>query len=141
MTTNARGQVCAPRWRRTSVGAALTVAIALVGAASVQAGPTTASRPGCTITVNAAHWKIRGAGSGSTYRVVATGMSCSVAGTWVRKLSALKGNPGGGGTFRGGPAGFTCRSLSIPVSGDKLIYAGACVHSPGKPFFGWAPKP
>jgi len=106
-------------------------------AAPAQATVRAPSAAKCTVMVKGAHWSIKGSGSGSSYKVVANGISCLVAATWVRKLtgrtSAL------GATFRAGPAGFTCRSLSTPASGDKLTYAGVCTHTPGT-FFGWAAK-
>jgi hypothetical protein len=120
---------------------ATAVAGMLVVAGPASARRTAPASPHCTLMFSGPRWTIRGSGSGTRYKVVASGMSCGAARTWVRKLAALKNNPGGGGTFHGGPAGFTCRSLSVATSGDKLIYAGACVHTPGNPFFGWAPKP
>ena len=121
--------------------AAVAVAGMLVVAGPASATRTTQASKHCTLLFNGPRWTIRGAGSGTTYKVVGSGYSCSLARTWARKLAARKGNAGGGGTFPGGPAGWTCHSFSTPVGGDKLIYAGACAHPGGEPFFGWAAKP
>jgi hypothetical protein len=125
-------------WSGALVAAVAGMLVVAAPASATRAAPASAH---CTLQFSGPRWTIRGSGSGTTYKLVASGMSCTKARTWVRKLAALTNNPGGGGTFRGGPAGFTCRSLSVPASGDKLIYAGACVHSPGVPFFGWSAKP
>ena len=133
------GHTRAWQCRRRGALIAMAVASALVISAPAQARVHAPSVAKCTVMVNGAHWSIGGNGSGSTYKVVANGMSCSVAATWVRKFTH---RPGGtlGATFHAGPAGYTCRSLSTPASGDKLMYAGVCVHAPGVPFFGWAAK-
>ena len=45
------------------------------------------------------------------------------------------------GTTLKGPSSFTCKSWAEAASADKLAYAGVCLHSPGVPFFSWAPTP
>jgi hypothetical protein len=139
MTTHVTREVRLPRLRVPATCIALAAAAALIAAAPAGATQRVASAPTCS-AVSGAHWSIRGNGSGTTYKVVARGMSCSAASTWVQKLTR-RTSPAMGGIFRGGPAGFTCRSLSVAASGDKLMYAGACVHTGGgTPFFGWAAK-
>jgi hypothetical protein len=129
----------AVQYRRRGALIAMASASALALSAPAQARVHAPSVAKCTIMISGAHWSIAGSGSGSTYKVVANGMACSVAATWVRKFTH---RPGGtlGATVHAGPAGYTCRSLSTPASGDKLMYAGVCVHAPGVPFFGWAAK-
>ena len=93
----------------------------------------------CSIVVSGAPWHARAAGgriSGTTYRLVARGMSCSsvrdrvIAFTHQPSTARIKG-----------PAGFTCRSLSTSASGDNLLYSGVCMHPPhNQPFFEWGPK-
>jgi hypothetical protein len=140
MNTTSPGQVRTPRFRRRGVCLALAMAAALLVGVPAQAAENAPSTAACKVTINATHWSIRGSGSGTRYQIVARGVPCSVAVTWVRKLSQ-RTNTGLGSTFRAGPSGYLCRSVSVPASGDKLLYAGACVHAPGVPFFGWSAKP
>jgi hypothetical protein len=127
------------RLRTKGVCSVLTVAAALVAVAAAQAAGTGSAAGKCTITVKATHWSIRGgAGSGDQYKVVAEGMSCSVARPWVLKFTS-RHSSGLGSTLKG-PSGFACKSWSTPASGDKLVYAGVCMHAPGVPFFSWAPR-
>jgi hypothetical protein len=94
----------------------------------------------CRTVISAAPWKILvGRKSGSTYTLVARGMSCASARPWVVKLTRLTGT-GPGQTLKG-PSGFTCRSFSTPASGDHLVYSGVCMRGPhNHPFFEWGPK-
>jgi hypothetical protein len=125
--------------RHTLSGAAALAGATLVAVVVAQAAVSAPAAPRCTIGVTAAHWNIRGpAGSGNRYKIVAEGMSCAVAQPWVLKFTS-RHSDGLGSTFKG-PSGFACRSWSTPASGDKLVYAGACVHAPGVPFFSWAPR-
>jgi hypothetical protein len=127
-------------WRSGAL-AVVAVAGALVAAAPASATPTAPAGKHCTLAFNGPRWTIKGFGSGTTYKVVGSGYSCTAARTWARKLAGHKGSPGGGGAFSGGPTGWTCRSFSTPASGDKLVYAGSCASPSGEPFFGWAAKP
>jgi hypothetical protein len=89
--------------------------------------------------VSAAHWNIRGTGSGSNYTVAAEGMSCSAARAWVVKFTH-KTVTGLGQALKG-PSSFKCQSFSTAASGDKLVYADVCRRPPHNiPFFEWAPK-
>jgi hypothetical protein len=130
-------------WRLSRIGALLAVAVAgvLVVAAPASATRTAPAGKHCTLLFNGPRWNIKGFGSGTTYKVVGSGYSCTAARTWARKLAGHKGNAGGGGAFSGGPTGWTCRSFSVPWAGDKLVYAGSCASPSGEPFFGWAAKP
>jgi hypothetical protein len=141
MNSERTQRASARRLRWSGVLAASAVAGMLVVAGPASATHTTPASKHCTLLFNGPRWTIRGSGSGTTYKVVGSGYSCILARTWARKLAARKGSAGGGGTFPGGPAGWTCHSFSTPVAGDKLIYAGACAHAGGEPFFGWAAKP
>jgi hypothetical protein len=134
-------QATARRLCRSAVLVATVVAAALVVAVPASATQAAPAGKHCTLLFNGPRWTIKGYGSGTTYKVVGSGYSCTLARTWARKLAARKGSPGGGGAFPGGPAGWTCHSFSTPGAGDKLIYAGACSHPGGEPFFGWAAKP
>jgi hypothetical protein len=140
MSPHSPRTVRAQRFRRAGVCVVLAMTAALAAVAPAQATSRAPSHVRCIVMVSGAHWSIRGSGSGTTYKVVAEGLSCSVAKTWVQKLTH-RTSGAIGSTFKAGPAGFTCRSLSTAASGDKLLYAGACVHSPGVPFFGWSAKP
>lgn len=133
-------QVRARRYRLRGACAALAAVAALIVAVPAEATQSASSGTTCRITATGAHFSIRGVASGSNYQVVARGMSCSVARTWMQRL-ARRTSPATGGPFGGGPAGFTCTSFSVAASGDKLIYAGACKRSGGRVFFGWAAKP
>jgi hypothetical protein len=93
----------------------------------------------CKIVITGAQWHIRGSGSGSKYTLAAKGMSCSSARAWVVKFTHQTGK--GVGQALNGPPGFKCQSFSEAASGDKLVYAGVCMHTPHNiPFFEWAPK-
>ena len=72
-------------------------------------------------------------------------MSCLAARAWVVRFTHQKiqgsGQKGLGQTLKG-PSGLKCRSFAEAISGDKFVYAGACVHPPDNtPSFAWAPKP
>lgn len=96
----------------------------------------------CRIVITGPHWRVGFPGhyrSGSQYIVTAVGTSCSSALPSVRKFTRQKGTHGGE-TLKG-PSGFKCTSESSAASGDKLIYAGICLHPPhNAPFFNWAPR-
>jgi hypothetical protein len=142
--------------RTTSTGIKATVTLTLVCAAafafattSAQARPTrsagskaaTAAMSKCTIVINGAPWRIRAGGtlSGDKYTLAAENMSCSSVRAWVAAVTHRRGTMLGQ-TFSG-PPGFKCKSFSTANSGDKLLYAGACMHGPHNiPFFGWGPK-
>jgi hypothetical protein len=67
------------------------------------------------------------------------GHACSSARAWVVKFTHRRSR--GLGSPLKGPAGFKCQSFSEAASGDKLVYAGVCRHTPHNiPFFGWAAK-
>jgi hypothetical protein len=118
--------------------AATTVQARPIQTASSQAA-TAATVSTCKIVITGAPWRIRAAGgslAGDKYTIAGKGTSCSSARTWVTRFthqqetSPIKG-----------PAGFTCRSFSTAISGDKLLYSGACMRPPHNiPFFEWAPK-
>jgi hypothetical protein len=134
---------------RGSAALALACSTALVVAVTtVQARPTqtadskaatAATVSSCLIVVSGAPWRIRTAGgslAGNRYTIAARGMSCASAHTWVTRFT----NQQGAAQIKG-PSGFNCRSFSTTVSGDKLLYSGACMHPPHNvPFFEWAPK-
>jgi hypothetical protein len=134
---------------RATATLALASATALVFAvAAVQARPThstgsqtrTASAVStCKIVITGVPWRIRAAGgslAGNKYTIAGKGISCSAARTWVTKFTHQQDT----GPIKG-PLGFNCRSFSTPVSGDKLLYSGACMRPPHNiPFFEWAPK-
>lgn len=135
---------------KATVTLALACATALVFAVTtVQAQPTrsasskaaTAAMSKCSIVISGAAWRIRAAGtlSGDKYTLAAENMSCSSMRTWVAAVTHRHGTMLGQ-TFNG-PPGFMCKSFSTANSGDKLLYAGACMHGPRNvPFFGWGPK-
>jgi hypothetical protein len=133
---------------RTAATLALACSTALVFAvATVQARPTHTTRSQaattalstCKIVVTGTPWRIRAAGgslAGSKYTIAGKSISCSAARSWVTKFTHQPDT----GQIKG-PAGFNCRSFSTAASGDKLLYAGACMHPPHNiPFFEWAPK-
>jgi hypothetical protein len=134
---------------RTTATLALACSTALTFlVATVQARPahttraqatTTAAVSTCKIVVRGTPWRIRVAGgslAGNKYTIAGEGISCSAARTWVTKFTQQPGT-----RQIKGPAGFNCRSFSTAVSGDKLLYSGACMHPPHNiPFFEWAPK-
>jgi hypothetical protein len=134
---------------KATVTLALACATALVFAvATVQARPThtaraqaaTAALSDCTIVISGAPWRIRAHGilSGDKYTRKARDISCSS----VRaRVAAFTHKPGVQlGAFKG-PSGFKCKSFSTAASGDKLLYAGVCMHPPhNDPFFEWGPK-
>jgi hypothetical protein len=102
---------------------------------------TTAAMSKCTIVISGAPWRIRAGGtlSGDKYTLAAENMSCSSVRSWVAAVTLRRGTMLGQ-TFNG-PPGFKCKSFSTANSGDKLLYAGACMRSPHNvPFFGWGPK-
>jgi hypothetical protein len=129
----------------------LACSTALVFAvATVQARPAytagsrgaTATAPSkCKIVIVGAGWRIRahvagGSSAGNKYTLAAEGMSCSSARSWASKFTHLQGT-----APIKGPTGFTCRSFSTAATGDKLLYAGVCMHPPHNiPFFEWGPK-
>ena len=90
----------------------------------------------CKTVITGTHWSIKGAGSGNRYVLGTEGMSCAAAKPWALKLMALKASQA-----MKGPRGFSCHSFATPSGGDKLDYAGVCLHAPGVPFFEWGPKP
>jgi len=140
MNINHRLLMGASRSRTKGVCTIIALAAALVAVAAAQAAVTAPAAGKCKIVVTATHWSIRGgAGSGNHYTVAAEGMSCSVARPWVAKFTSQRSS--GFGTTLKGPSTFTCKSWAEAASGDKLVYAGVCLHSPGVPFFSWAPKP
>ena len=129
---------------------ALAFATALVFAvATVQARPAstagsqaaTSVLSGCTIVITGAPWRTRahvasGFLSGNRYTLKARDVSCSSV--RARVAAFTKQNASARIT---GPAGYTCRSFSVPYSGDKLLYSGACMRGPhNDPFFEWGPK-
>jgi hypothetical protein len=120
--------------------ALLLVVLALIlvpGSGSQAAAAPAPSK--CQIMVTGAPWRIRGNGSGTKYLVTAKGMPCSSARAWVVKFTHRRSR--GLGSPLKGPAGFKCQSFSEAASGDKLVYAGVCRHTPHNiPFFGWAAK-
>jgi hypothetical protein len=134
---------------RATATLALACATALVfAAATVQArpthtvgsqAPTTAALSTCKIVITGTPWRIRatsGSLAGNKYTIAAKGISCSAARTWVTTFTHQQDT----GQIKG-PPGFTCRSFSTAVSGDKLLYSGVCMHPPHNiPFFEWAPK-
>jgi hypothetical protein len=134
---------------RGSAALALACSTALVLAVTTaQARPTqtagsqaatAAAVSSCLIVVSGAPWRVRTAGgslAGNRYTIAARGVSCSSVRTWVARFTTQQGT----GQIKG-PSGFNCRSFSTAVSGDKLLYSGACMHPPHNvPFFEWAPK-
>jgi hypothetical protein len=137
----------------TFVRAAATLTLAcstalVVAVTTVQAQPAQktgsqaaaiAAVPTCKIVITAAPWRIRAAGgslAGNRYTIAGKDMSCTSARTWVTRFTSQQDT----GQIQG-PAGFNCRSFSTAVSGDKLLYSGACMHPPhNTPFFEWGPK-
>ena len=118
---------------------ALVFAVATVQARPTHEAPTTVALSTCKIVVTGTPWRIRAAGgslAGNKYTIAGKGISCSAARSWVAKFTR---QPDTGKI--NGPRGFNCRSFSTAASGDKLLYSGACMHSPHNiPFFEWAPK-
>ena len=134
---------------RTTATLALACSTALVFAvATVQARPTHTTRPQattspalamCKIVITGIPWRIRADGgslAGNKYTIAGRGISCSAAHAWVTTFTHQQDT----GQIKG-PSGFNCHSFSTAVSGDKLLYSGACMHPPHNiPFFEWAPK-
>lgn len=142
-----------PSRMRATATLALACATALVFAvAAVQARPahTAASRAvvvaasDCKLVISGAPWRIRagvpgGSIAGDKYTIAARNVSCSSLRTWVTRFTNER-NPGIGQSLKG-PRGFSCKSLTTPASGAKLVVAGVCAHPPHNvPFFGWGPK-
>jgi hypothetical protein len=133
--------------RAASVGMSVAILLAtptFVGATGSQAATTPhAASAKCHLVITGAPWSIRtriGLRSGSRYTLAADGVWCSAGRPWVMKFTHQKGK--GLGETLHGPRGLKCHSLSTPVSGDNLVYAGVCAHGTGykPPGFGWAPR-
>ena len=94
--------------------------------------------------ISGAPWRIRagvpgGSIAGNKYTITARNVSCSSLRTWVTRFTNEQ-NPGIGQSLKG-PRGFSCKSLTTPASGAKLVVAGVCLHPPHNvPFFGWGPE-
>jgi hypothetical protein len=129
---------------------ALAFATALVFAvAPIQARPasTTGSQAAtsvlsaCTIVITGAPWHTRahvasGFLSGNRYTLKSRDVACSSVRARVAAFTKQSGS-----ARITGPAGYTCRSFSVPYAGDKLLYSGACMRGPhNDPFFEWGPK-
>jgi hypothetical protein len=142
-----------PSLMRATAALALACMTALVFAvAAVQARPahTAASKAAivavsdCKLVISGAPWRIRagvpgGSIAGDKYTIAARNGACSSFRTWVTRFTNEQ-NPGVGQSLKG-PGGFSCRSLTTPASGAKLVVAGVCAHPPHNvPFFGWGPK-
>lgn len=127
----------------TSVTILLATLASVSAAGSQAAGTSHAASAKCHLVITGAPWSIRtrvGRVTGSKYTLAADGVWCSAGRPWVMKFTHQKGK--GLGTTLHGPRGLTCHSLSTPVSGDNLVYAGVCAHGTGykPPGFGWAPQ-
>jgi hypothetical protein len=141
-----------PTRTRATATLAFAFATALVFAVAVQARPahTAASKAAavagsdCKLVISGAPWRIRagvpgGSIAGNKYTITARNVSCSSLRTWVTRFTNEQ-NPGIGQSLKG-PRGFSCKSLTTPTSGAKLVVAGVCLHPPHNvPFFGWGPK-
>ena len=123
------------RFPHVCAGVFLALTTALAGAAAAQAQATAPTVQKCG-TVTAAHWSIRGSGSGAAYTVSTNGLPCSLALKLVPGLTRQSNH--GIGTGLKSPASFKCKSWSVAASGDKLVYAGVCAR--GVPTFAWTPK-
>jgi hypothetical protein len=140
MSTNCFPMASASRLRQKGVcaGVFLALTTALIGAAAAQAQATAPTGVQKCGTVTAAHWSIRGSGSGTGYTVSSNGLPCSLALKLVPGLTHQSNH--GLGTGLKSPSSFKCKSWSVTASGDKLVYAGACLRGPGVPSFAWTPK-
>ena len=121
---------------RVAVPTLVALATAFLAVGSSQAA-TARGAADCRTVISGAPWKVLGSKSGSTYTLVARGMTCASARPWVVKFTHLKDT---GQTLKG-PSGFRCQSFSTAASGDHLVYSGVCMRGPhNHPFFGWGPK-
>jgi hypothetical protein len=133
-----RASAAWPRLRGMWAVVALVVALVVAGGAQATRA---AAKGDCKLVIPAAHWSIKiGAHSfsGNRYSVRVEGMSCSLAQTWVQKLTTQHSKAFG--VVLKGPANLVCTSWAQPETGDNLVYSGVCKHAPGVPFFGWGPK-
>jgi hypothetical protein len=108
----------------------LTIGLSAAAGALAVATPAQAS-PAC-VAVSGAPWQLKGHGSGTRYTIEIHGLPCSLAVTWVPKLTRQRG---GVGAALKGPTGFRC----IAVWASKLAAAGNC--SRGQLNFSWGQKP
>jgi hypothetical protein len=116
------------------VAATIAVGSLWIGSAIAAPASTSAGSAGpCTVT--AIRWTQAGQ-SGTMYVIRLRGpVTCGFAKTWVPRVARQHAiQIGGPGNVKGGPPGWTCRSLGLRYSGTCYL-----TSNPGQAF-AWVPK-